>query len=113
MAMTKINSGERNPSWNDAKEMPKVGDKLHGFYVGKKDITTKKGAATIFIVHADDDKKYDVWGTAVIKSAFESIKLGAEVEIEYLGTETANSGNEFHNYDIAADNEHANVANYS
>lgn len=113
MAMTKINSSERNDSWNAKEDNRQVGDKLHGFYVEKKNINTKKGAATIYVIHADDDKKYDLWGSAVITSAFDQIKLGAEVEIEYLGMAESKSGNDFHNYEIAADNEHPNTANFN
>lgn len=110
-AMTKISS-EANSAWNGKDSNLKEGDKITGFYVAKK-INIGKFNATIYTILKDDDTKADVWGSTVLDSAFESIKMGAEVEIEFIGTKPSDKGNPVKLYDVSADNDHANVANFS
>ena len=110
MAMTKISS-EANESWNGKDSNLKIGDKIHGFYVAKK-VNVGKFNATVYTIHTDEDKKVDVWGGTVIDSAFDQIKLGAEVEIEYMGTKDTDKGNPVKIYEVSADNESPNVANF-
>lgn len=104
-------SSEANDSWNGKDSNLKEGDKLNGFYISKKE-NIGKFNATIYTVHKDDDTKTDVWGSTVLDAAFESIKMGAEVEIEFTGTKPSDKGNPIKLYDVSADNEHPNVANY-
>lgn len=111
MAMQKI-SGEANPAWNGKDSNLKEGDKIHGFYVGKK-VNVGKFNATIYTILGEDDKKQDVWGSTVIDAAFESIKMGAEVEIEFTGTKPSDKGNPVKLFEVSADNEHPNVANFA
>lgn len=110
MAMTKI-SGESNPAWNGKDSNLKEGDSLTGFYVGKK-TNIGKFNATLYTIVTEDDKKVDVWGSTVLDSAFDQIKLGAEVEIEYAGTKPSDKGNPVKLYEVSADNEHPNTKNY-
>ena len=109
-AMQKISS-EANDAWNGKDSNLKEGDKIHGFYVGKK-MNVGKFNATIYTIHTDKDEKKDVWGSTVLDSAFESIKMGAEVEIEFAGTKPSDKGNPVKIYEVSADNEHPNVANF-
>lgn len=110
MAMTKISS-EANDAWNGKDSNLKEGDKIHGLYVGRKS-NVGKFNATIYTVLKEDDTKADIWGSTVLDAAFESIKMGAEVEIEFTGTKPSDKGNPVKLYDVSADNEHANVANF-
>ena len=109
-AMQKISS-EANPAWNGKDSNLKEGDKIHGFYVAKKP-NVGKFNATIYTIHKDDDTKADVWGSTVLDAAFESIKMGAEVEIEFAGTKPSDKGNPVKIYEVSADNEHPNVTNF-
>lgn len=111
MVMQKI-SGEANPAWNGKDSNLQEGDKVRGFYVAKK-VNVGKFNATIYTILQEDDKKVDVWGSTIIDAAFESIKMGAEVEIEYAGTKPSDKGNPIKLYEVSADNESPNVANYS
>ena len=111
MAMQKI-SGEANESWNGKDSNLKEGDKIHGFYVGKK-VNVGKFNATIYTILTEDDTKKDVWGGTVIDAAFESIKMGAEVEIEFVGTKPSDKGNPIKLFEVSADNDHENVKQYS
>lgn len=110
MAMQKI-SGSSNDSWNGKEANLKAGDKLHGFYVGKKS-NVGKFNATIYVIEDQDDKKWDVWGSTVLDGAFDQILMGAEVEIEFTGTQPSDKGNPVKLYDVSADNESPNVKNY-
>lgn len=110
MAMVKISS-EANESWNGKDSNLKEGDKIHGFYVAKK-MNVGKFNATIYTILTEGDKKVDVWGGTVLDSAFDNIKMGAEVEIEYAGTKPSDKGNPVKIYEVSADNEHPNVANF-
>lgn len=110
MAMQKISSAA-NDSWNGKDANLKEGDKLHGFYVGKK-TNVGKFNATIYIVEDENDKRWDVWGSTVLDSAFDQIKMGAEVEIEFTGTQDTGKGNPVKLYDVSADNDSPNVKNY-
>lgn len=105
MVMQKI-SGEANESWNGKDSSLKVGDKIHGFYTGKK-TNVGKFNATIYIIEDENDKRWDVWGGTVIDSAFEQIKQGAEVEIEFAGTKPSDKGNPVKLYEVSADNDYA------
>ena len=111
MAMTKISS-EANDAWNGKDSNLKEGDSIRGFYVAKKN-NIGKFNATIYTILTEEDGKQDVWGGAILDSAFESIKMGAEVEIEYMGTKPSDKGNPIKVYEVSADNDHANVANFS
>lgn len=111
MAMQKISS-EANDAWNGKDSNLKEGDKIHGFFVGKK-MNVGKFNATIYTILKEDDTKSDVWGSTVLDSAFESIKMGAEVEIEFMGTKPSDKGNPVKIYEVSADNEHPNVANFN
>ena len=110
MAMTKI-SGEANPAWNGKDSNLKEGDSIRGFYVGRKD-NVGKFNATIYTILTENDKKQDVWGSTVIDAAFEQIKMGAEIEIEFVGTKPSDKGNPIKLYEVSADNDHPNVKNF-
>lgn len=111
MAMQKISS-EANDAWNGKDSNLKEGDSIHGFYVGKK-TNVGKFNATIYTILTEGDKKMDVWGSTVIDAAFEQIKLGAEVEIEFTGTKPSDKGNPVKLFDVSADNDHENVKNFA
>ena len=113
MAMTKVTGGDQAPAWNDPKvnEEFKAGAVLHGFYIEKR-VNVGPKNSTIYIVMKEDDEKVAVWGGTVLDGAFDNIKLGAEVKLEYKGKEKSKNGNEFHAYEVSADNEHPNVANF-
>lgn len=110
MAMQKISSSS-NDSWNGKEANLKVGDKLHGFYTGVKR-NVGKFNANIYVIEDTDDKKWDVWGSTVLDGAFDQIKLGAEVEIEFTGTQDTGKGNPVKLYEVSADNDSPNVKNY-
>lgn len=110
MAMQKISS-ESNPAWNGKDANLKEGDKLRGFYVGKK-TNVGKYNSTVYTVLTEGDKKQDVWGSTVIDPAFDQIKMGAEIEIEFVGTKDTGKGNPAKIFEISADNEHPNTKTF-
>jgi len=111
MAMQKISS-QANESWNGKDSNLKIGDSIRGFYVAEKN-NVGKFNANIYTLLTEGDKNIDVWGSAVIDAAFANIKMGAEVEIEFVGTKPSDKGNPTKLFDVSADNEHENVKNFS
>jgi hypothetical protein len=105
MAMTKV-ATSANDSWNGKDSNLKENDELHGFFIGKKE-NVGKFNATIYIIEDKEDKKLDVWGSTVLDSAFDQIKLGAEVKITFIGTQDTGKGNPVKLYDVEADNDFA------
>lgn len=63
---------------------------IQGIYTNKK-INVGDNKSNIYILTCED-KNIGVWGSAVLDSRFEQIKLGEEVKIEYMGKKKSEKG---------------------
>ena len=90
---------DRNPTF-DRKE----GASIKGIYGGKRAVNTKLGPANLYTIEDKDGKKTDMWGTQILDSFFNAIKIGTEVDIKYLGKKKSAKGpSSFHAWELNYD----------
>lgn len=81
------------------------GDTLIGTYVGKREVeqTGLDGnprLANVYEVTDSNGKKWSVWGSAMIDTAFDSIEVGKAVKIIYEGTAELDGGRSVNRYTV-------------
>lgn len=79
--------GGSGETWNFKED--KV---LIGVFKGSHPAETKFGPRTVYEVETPDHKQKDVWETAQIRRFFNSLDVGAELRIEYLGKGETKNG---------------------
>lgn len=90
----KVSNGEQAEAWKFKED--KV---VQGKYVEKRDGLGHNNA-TMYILEQPDGTLAGVWETAALRTKFESVVIGDEVKIEYLGVTKSKTGNNYHNFDF-------------
>jgi hypothetical protein len=71
---------------------PEKGDSIEGVYAGSRMTETKFGQKTIYSVEKADHTITGVWESANITKFFNSISVGSEIKITFLGREQNKNG---------------------
>lgn len=77
----------------------KVGEKMAGKYIGTEEGTVH-GRPTLAHLFMVGDQVTKVWGRAQLNTKLDSIPVGSEVRIEYIGEVTTASGNKVKDWKV-------------
>ena len=91
-----VNLGE---TW-DYKEA-KDGDSLEGVYAGKKENVGENDSNIYRIENEEGDAK-NVWGSTVLDTRMQNVKIGEEVKIVYKGKKPSpnRKGKDYHDFQV-------------
>jgi hypothetical protein len=90
----KVGMGEQADAWNF-----KENKSTSGVYIEKRTNLGPK-QSTMYILEQPDGTLVGVWEATALKSKFESVQIGDEVKIEYLGMAKSKGGNNYHNFEL-------------
>lgn len=94
---------EKTVTWNTNLN---IGDKLEGVYTAKEEFEGNYGSTVKYVIQANDDTKYGVYGSASLNRQFANIPTGSYVWIEYTGETTSQNGRIVKTYTVDYDDEY-------
>lgn len=89
--------------WN-TKGALQPGDQIEGYFVAKREITTKFGAAEIYDVDLKSGEKISIMGSAAIKNRMNRVPVSSYVWVTYKGKVDTDNG-AMNDYEIDYDDE--------
>ena len=90
----KVGGGEQADIWDFSKSKS-----VSGVYTEKRtNLGPKNG--TLYILEQPDGSLVGIWEKTALKTKFDSINIGDEVKIEYIGVAKSKNGNNYHNFDV-------------
>jgi len=90
----KVSNGEQAEAWKFKEDKS-----VQGRYVEKRENLGPKNSV-MYILEKGDGSLAGVWETAALRTKFESVQIGDEVKIDYLGVAKSKAGNTYHNFDF-------------
>lgn len=90
----KVSNGEQAEAWKFKEDKT-----VQGKYVEKREGLGHNNS-TMYILEQPDGTLAGVWETAALKTKFESVSVGDEVKIDYVGVAKSKTGNTYHNFDF-------------
>lgn len=91
-----IESGSSGESWKPEKE----GEEIIGRYVAKKE-NVGINNSNVYVLDVDgSDEPVKVWGSTVLDSRFEEIRIGYDVKIEFLGHKKGKSPKPYKDFKV-------------
>lgn len=91
-----IESGQSGDTWKPENE----GDSIIGRYIAKKENVGMNNSNIYMLKVEEKDEPTGVWGSTVLDSRFEEVKVGYDVKIEFLGHKKGNSPKPYKDFKV-------------
>ncbi len=76
-----------------------AGDEISGVFVGLQ-VDVGENKSNVYTVEVEKGKNINFWGATVLDRKMNSVKVGQEVKVVYLGKVSPEGGREYKDFDV-------------